>query len=261
MTTATRSLATLSDDQLRELLRLAKDADSVELKLTVPETDHHSAVDALGLDPLGAQIRQVLFFDTPGLDLDAAGLVVRARRVQAKGGDTVVKLRPADPAALSKDLRQSSSMKVEVDVMPTGFVCSASYKGAIGVDEPREVAAGKAAVSSLFSKAQQSFFRSRAPSGIGLDDLLVLGPITLFKLRFSLPEISQPIVAEIWLYPDGSRILELSTKCAPGDGFRVAAEARLALADRGISLSGEQQTKTKAALEYFAGLQQAATPA
>jgi len=51
--------------------------------------------------------------------------------------------------------------------------------------------------------------------------------------------------------PDGSRILELSTKYAPAEGFQVAAETRAFLAAQGMDLSGEQQTKTKTALQYF----------
>ena len=72
----------LSDEELGRLIALMKGADSVELKATVPAADQRSAVDALGLDPIEAQIRQVFFFDTPELALDAKGLVVRARRVQ-----------------------------------------------------------------------------------------------------------------------------------------------------------------------------------
>ena len=49
------------------------------------------------MDPLEAQIRQVFFFDTPDLALNEAGVVVRARRVQGKGDDSVVKLRPVVP--------------------------------------------------------------------------------------------------------------------------------------------------------------------
>ena len=49
----------------------------------------------------------------------------------------------------------------------------------------------------------------------------------------------------MWLYPDGSRILELSTKCAPAEAFQVAAEGRAFLAERGVDLDGEQQTKTQ----------------
>jgi hypothetical protein len=65
-------------------------ADSVELKLTVPESDQRSAVEALDMDPIDAQIRQVHFFDTPDVALNDKGVVVRARRVQGKGDDTVV---------------------------------------------------------------------------------------------------------------------------------------------------------------------------
>jgi hypothetical protein len=50
---------TLTGEQLGELLELMADADSVELKLTVPESDHYSVAAALGMDPLKAQIRQV----------------------------------------------------------------------------------------------------------------------------------------------------------------------------------------------------------
>jgi len=56
----------------------------------------------------------------------------------------------------------------------------------------------------------------------------------------------------MWLYPDGSRILELSTRAATNEAFQVAAETRAFLVARGIDLSGEQETKTRKALEYFA---------
>jgi hypothetical protein len=79
----------------------------------------------------------------------------------------------------------------------------------------------------------------------------VLGPITLLKLKFSVPEYTRPLVAELWFYPDGSRILELSTKCPPSEAFQVAAESRGFLSGRGVDLTGEQQTKTKTALQYL----------
>ena len=57
----------ISDEDLEQMLALSAGADSVELKLTVPEQEHRSAIEALGLDPLDAQIRLVCFFDTPDL--------------------------------------------------------------------------------------------------------------------------------------------------------------------------------------------------
>jgi hypothetical protein len=100
MSTATMSPARLTDEQLGEVLELVKGADSVELKLTVPESSQRSTAAALEMDPLDAQIRQVFFFDTPELALNEAGVVARARRVQGKGNDSVVKLRPVVPAEL-----------------------------------------------------------------------------------------------------------------------------------------------------------------
>src|SRR5688572_23846580 len=107
MAKASKPVPSLSGEQLGELLRLLKGADSVELKLTVPETDHRSAAASLQIDPLDAQIRQVVFFDTPDLTLNQNGVVVRARRVQGKGDDSVVKLRPVVPDELPPKLRKS----------------------------------------------------------------------------------------------------------------------------------------------------------
>ena len=137
--------------------------------------------------------------------------------------------------------------------MPGGYVCSASFKGALGPgDAVRQVAAGDRAIRKLYSKEQRAFYATHAPEGLGLDDLTVLGPINVLKLKFTPKGLTRRLVAELWLYPDGERILELSTKCAPGEGFQVAAEMRAFLADRGVDLYGEQQTKTKTALDYFA---------
>lgn len=246
--------APMTEAQLRDFFALIKGADSVELKLTVPEDDHRSAIRELGMDPLNAQIRQVFFYDTPQLTLNAAGLVVRSRRVQGKGGDSVVKLRPVQPDELSRELRKNPNVVVEVDAMPGGFVCSASFKGVCGVNDPREVSFGNAPIKSLFSKDQRTFYREHAPDGLDMNDLLVLGPITLLKGKFTLQDFDRPMVAEMWLYPNGSRILELSTKTLPGEAWQKAAEARLALTGRGVTLTGQQQTKTKTALEFFAKL-------
>ena len=57
--------------------------------------------------------------------------------------------------------------------------------------------------------------------------------------------------------PDNSMIIELSTKCAPSEAFQVAAETRAFLTERGVDLTGEQETKTKKALEFFAARLQA----
>ena len=240
----------LSDEDRASLLALIEGADSVELKLTVPEADHVSAVASLGIDPLDAQIRQVFFFDTPDLTLNAHGVVVRARRVQMKGDDSVVKLRPVVPAELPARMRRSPAFGVEVDAMPGGFVCSGSMKGA--PTDVRDTLIRKRPLRGLFSKEQRAFYDKHAPEGVGFDDLEVLGPIFVLKLKWKPKGFNRKLVAEMWLYPDNSRILELSTKSAPSEAFQVAAETRAFLFEHGIDLDGEQETKTRKALEFFA---------
>jgi hypothetical protein len=246
------ALTSLTDGELAEILALLKDADSVELKLTVRETARAKTVAALGIDSLDAQMRQVFFFDTPELALNKAGVAVRARRRQGEEGDTVVKLRPVVPSDLPEEIRRSDSFRVEVDAMPGGHVCSASFKGVANNARIRMVDLGQKKIGALFSKEQRAFYSGYAPEGIGLDDLSVLGPIPTLRLKIKPGGFGRKLVGELWLYPDGSQIVELSTRVLPSEAFQTAAEARVFLSGLGVDLEGEQQTKTKTALEFFA---------
>ena len=243
----------LSDSQLAELMGLLKTSDTVELKLTVPASEQRDAIRGLGLDALDAQIRQVVFFDTPDLALDSAGVVVRARRIQGRPGDSVIKLRPIVPAEVSSDVRALPGFGVEVDATPEGFVCSGRLKEQADSATIRKVMLGERPLRKLFTKKQRALYDEHAPDGLALDDLAVLGPIFVLKLKWQPRDLARRVVAELWLYPEGERVFELSTKCMPTEAFQVAAEARVYLNGNGVDLTGEQQTKTRTALEFFAG--------
>ena len=126
--------------------------------------------------------------------------------------------------------------------------------------EVRDVADGAAPLRKLLSKEQRALYATHAPAGIALDDLIVLGPTFVLKSTFQSALVERAeapqrrLVAELWLFPDGTRILEISLKCLPSEAFQVAAEARAWLAHRGIDITGEQQTKTRKALSYFSSL-------
>jgi hypothetical protein len=250
-TNATDTAPRLSDDDLVKLLQLLKGVDSTELKVTLPASETANVIRALEIDPVEAQPRQVFFFDTPDLALNAAGVVVRARRVQGGSGDTVIKLRPVVPDELPPELRRQAAFNVEVDVIPGGFVCSASFKGRTTGQEVREVVNGAIPLRKIFSKDQRAFYAEHAPAGLGLDDLTPLGPTFVLKAKFEPTVLGRRLVAELWLYQDGSRVFELSTKCLPSEAFQVAAETRAYLASNGVKLGSEQATKTKTALEFF----------
>ena len=223
---ATESPPRLLTPELEGMLKLAGKSDSVELKLTVPDEDRQSAAAALGVDPLNARIRQVFFFDTPDLTLDSAGIVVRARRTQGAPDDTVVKLRPVVPDQLPADLRARKDFKVEVDAMPGSYVCSGSFRGAPKAGSVRETLEQGRPLRKLFSKAQRAFFAEHAPEGIEIDDLSVLGPVIAFKLKVLPEALDRKLAVELWMYPDGSRIVELSTKCLPADWFETTTQSR-----------------------------------
>jgi hypothetical protein len=246
----TAAAPNLSDAALVDMLALIDDADSVELKMTVADTAQRSAGEALGLDPLDAQVRLVHFFDTPDLALERAGVVVRARRVQGKGDDNVVKLRPVVPSEMPRKLRRAPEFVIEVDAMPGGYVCSGSLKG-VPPAPIREALMSGQPFRKLFTKDQRAFYAEHAPEGIELDSLARLGPIFVIKLKGTPPGYGRKLVAELWFYPDGTRILELSTKCLPSEAFQVAAETRAFLSERGIEPASGQTTKTRKALTYF----------
>lgn len=241
----------LSTEQLDEVFALIRGSDSVELKLTVPDDNRRSVVAALGMDPLDAQIRQIFFFDTADLALDKRGVVVRVRRVQGKPGDTIIKLRPVVPAELPALVRASPNFGVEVDAMPGGFVCSGAMKARASDAKVKEVLAGRRPLRKLFTREQRDLYAAHAP-WLWFHELATLGPINVLKLKFQPGGFGRRLVAELWNYPDGSRILELSTKCVPAEAFDVAAATKSFLADRGVDLTAPQATKTRTALEFFA---------
>ena len=243
----------LTGEQLVEMFRLVKGATSVEMKLSVPVGVGRATVKSIGLDPVEAQPRQAFFFDTPDLALNKAGVVVRARRIQGGDGDTVIKLRPVDPSTIDPDLRRSAAFKLEVDAMPGGFVCSASFKGACTGQEVLDVASGEMPLRTLFSKEQRAFYDAHAPAGLTMDQLVLLGPTFLLKAKHQpkAKDFDRPIVLEVWIYPDGSIVMEVSTKCLPKETFQVAGDFRAYLARHGIVLSADQSAKTKTALEFY----------
>ena len=135
--------------------------------------------------------------------------------------------------------------------MPGGYVCSASMKGS-GSQRRCEGGGRRPADRKLFSKAQRAFYEAHAPEGLETRRSPILGPIFVLKLNVK-PRGSQSgkLVTELWLYPDGARILELSGKCPPSRCSRWRSRPGRILTGQGVDLSGEQQTKTRTALEFF----------
>ena len=69
--------------------------------------------------------------------------------------------------------------------MPGGYVCSGSMKHTLDPTNVKDSVAGKVPVHKLFSKEQRSVYAEQAPEGLGLDNLAILGPILVLKVKFT----------------------------------------------------------------------------
>ena len=83
----------------------------------------------------------------------------------------------------------------------------------------------------------------------------------VLKLKSAPADLGRRLVSEVWLCPDGLRIVELSTRCATTEALQVAAEMRMFLSGCGVDPTGEPQTKTRTAMVFFARGLAGAAPA
>jgi hypothetical protein len=148
-------------------------------------------------------------------------------------------------------LVRDADFKIEVDVLHGGYVCSASSKGRCTAQEVNDVSDGKIPLKSIFSASQRKFFTDNAPANITMDDLSPLGPAFFLKLKTQPMNFDRRMTVELWLYPDGSSILELSTKGLPEEAFQLGALFRTWLGKNKLMRITEAKTKTSETLKAF----------
>lgn len=225
----------------------------VELKFLVPETSHDAVLRAPALARRDARARQVWFFDTPDLALQAGGLILRARRNRRGADDAVVKLRRERPVTLPGRVRRSPNLRVELDALPGISWWSAALGRSLAPAAIRAAREGRQPLRSLFSAEQREFAHDRYGGRIDLDGLCWLGPIDVLRRRTARPDGGPGLVVEDWTYPDGTRLVEVSARCRIDRVARVATAARDFLAERGVDPDAVQRTKTGVSLEHFSG--------
>jgi hypothetical protein len=226
-------------------------ADDIEIKATVPHYQIREALKRFGLTESNDEERYIYFFDTPKLELLAAGIITRARRVIGDVHDSTVKFRPIIPEHVGKKWRRFPDFKIEADASETSLVKSASFSMPVAKGHIKRVAGGKKPISDIFTLAQERFLESIAGHKLDFASLVVLGPLVAQRWKFMDPGCPWAITAELWTRGDGKKMMELSIK-APSVQAAAAVGGFMAfLAEVGAERDKNQQSKTRWALDYY----------
>lgn len=242
-----------STEQPIEVAELLREVTSVELKVSVPDTDRRSAVAALGIDPSEGRMREAVFFDTHELTLRKRGILLGVERTQDSFATSAVRLRPVVPENLPVLMRKSPNFSLELDATTGGFACSAAMTNRLDPAKVADAVADDRPLRKLFSREQRNLMRAYAPHNLWFRKLHRLGPIMVVDALLAPVEFAgRRFAAELWTYPDSSRILALSMPCAPAEAFAVATQVRVFLARHGIDPGAAHHATTAKALEFFA---------
>jgi hypothetical protein len=214
--------------------------EAVELKLVLPRKGSRT----LGIDPDRGPARRIYFLDTPDLDLYRQGVIVRFRDRGRRRDDAVVKLRPVVPGRVPGWLRDADRFRMEIDALPGHAVCSGALKKRLGRREVSRALGSGRSLTKLLSPRQ----RRLLPNSVSLGDLTLFGPIHVRCQNVKLRGFDGGLTAERWRYPDGSDLIELSTRCPSNEATTVAARMSTALRAYGVVPADLQRMKTEVAL-------------
>jgi hypothetical protein len=236
-----------------KVAKLMAGAAAIEIKATIPERQVTAALERYALTEDNDQERYIYFFDTTALDLLAAGIIARARRVVGDEHDSTIKFRPVDPEQVPAQWRKYRGFKIEADASEKSVVKSASFTMPVAKGLIKRVVAGEAPIASLFSQEQKLFLLSMANRKIDYSQVVVMGPLRVHLWKFEDPACPWPITAELWRREDGATLVEASIKTPIVQAAAAMAGFMAFLAEVGAARDTRQQAKTRWALDYYAG--------
>ena len=224
----------------------------LEFKVTVlppEEPKVHAELRRAGVNPAR---RKVYFYDTSELALFSRDLILRARVTDGDDDDSTVKLRPLPLPDIPAPWSTTDGVRVELDVVGRRRVPSAKLDGKPDRGEIEQVEHGALKLDKLFTKAQEACVAIELPSGVSMNDLVVLGPVDARKRELPPEAFPHELSVEEWSLPDGPHFIELSFKVKP-DEAESAERAFHALLDRlQIGHDGDPDPKTPKVLKFFA---------
>ena len=242
----------MADDVIKTEVQLNPAIRAVEVKLTARIEDEDLVLGLLKESGEDAEERVVYFFDTPGLDLFDAGLVLRARKKHGDVDDTTVKLRPVDPARIPVDWTTTEGFEVEMDRVGDNQIISAKLTAEQDEGEIDEAVDGRRPLRRLFSSDQERLITEFGPTRrrVGGADHhgARSGSRSGRSTRRSSGTRWSRSVGSSPTAPTLSSCRSRSSRARPR---RLPATSRAYLESLGLDVGGDQQTKTRGALTFF----------
>lgn len=223
-------------------------AGSIEIKATIADRQIRQALARFGLTAGNDEQRYIYFFDTPGLDLLAAGIIARARRVVGGAHDSTVKFRPVDPEKVGRTWHKYRDFKIEADASEKGFAMSASFSMPVAKGLIKRAAGGKLPLAKLFAAEQKRFARAMTGRAVDFATLAVVGPLLAQRWQFRDPACPWPISAELWKRSDGKQLMEVSIRVPVVQTAAAVGGFMAFLAEVGAERDRREQSKTRWAL-------------
>jgi hypothetical protein len=221
-----------------------------ELKVTLAPTDIRRARYRLALLNAQSQTRRIWFFDTPELVVYDGGAILRAREIDGEADDSTVKLRPFTLVELAPEFVALDGLKCELDRSPAASKSACSLKVDQDEGEIAAVGFGERTIDKLFSSEQEAMFAAHGPA-VAWDQLAVLGPIRARVWTIRTDALPEKLTAELWYMPDTTQTLELSMKVKVAEADAAMAQLLDFVADKGLTLDADQESKTRRALEAY----------
>jgi hypothetical protein len=226
--------------------------DAVEIKVTIRPDQELRAERAMEIDEDTASVRTIYFYETPNLDLFNAGIALRARLIKGDADNSTVKFRSDQIEMVSPEWYRSEGFKIEADWVGGRAVYSASLTEDQKSDDIEDIAQGELAIDKVFSKNQERFFREVYQGSVSFGELRVMGPIRVLRWKLKHSNFPHQLTVEEWRLPNGNDLVEVSIKVPPEEAPEARKAFETHLETMGLDPQGAQETKTRAALKYFA---------
>jgi uncharacterized protein YjbK len=213
-----------------------------EFKVTVLPEQVHLVRAQLEKQGAGMRLREVYFYDTPGLELKDRKLFLRARTTEGEKPDSTVKLRPLQQPEIPKDWKDVD-YRYESDVIGDEDIPSLKLDRPEGEIDKHDVG-GEA--KTLFDKDQRDLVE------IDWDELKPFGPVHAHLWELEYDALPKELSVEEWTVPGGPHFIELSFKVKANEKAAAKQAFHALLDGLGINPKGDPDPKTTRVLEFFA---------